>query len=94
MYVPPEVLRWIFVQIIGTQNALKTSGLVSERRIVRCVEEAEKDYDRMLAEKRNQATWFEVDRGAFTLTVKGAPPREELNEPEIREQLVVEYYSR
>ncbi len=46
------------------------------------------------AEKRNQATWFEVDRGAFTLTVKGAPPREELNEPEIREQLVVEYYSR
>ncbi|MBK6517382.1 MAG: 30S ribosomal protein S4 [Polyangiaceae bacterium] len=46
------------------------------------------------AEKRNQASWFEVDRANFTMTIKGAPPREELNEPEVREQLVVEYYSR
>jgi transcriptional antiterminator NusG len=30
----------------------------------------------------------------FTGTVKGAPVREELNEPAINEQLVVEYYSR
>lgn len=46
------------------------------------------------AEKRNQASWFEVDRANFVMTIKGAPPREELNEPEVREQLVVEYYSR
>ncbi|NUP09972.1 MAG: 30S ribosomal protein S4 [Polyangiaceae bacterium] len=46
------------------------------------------------AEKRNQASWFEVDRANFTMTIKGAPPREDLNEPEVREQLVVEYYSR
>jgi len=26
--------------------------------------------------------------------VKGGPVREDINEPEIREQLVVEYYSR
>lgn len=47
------------------------------------------------SEKRQVANWFEVDRAAFSLTVKAAgPPREDLNEPEIREQLVVEYYSR
>jgi small subunit ribosomal protein S4 len=46
------------------------------------------------SEKRNAATWLEVDKGAFTISIKGAPPREDLNEPEIREQLVVEYYSR
>jgi small subunit ribosomal protein S4 len=46
------------------------------------------------ADKRPVASWLEVDRGAFTGTVKSAPAREDLNEPEIREQLVVEYYSR
>jgi small subunit ribosomal protein S4 len=46
------------------------------------------------AEKRPAMSWLEIDRGAFTGTVKGAPVREDLNEPEIREQLVVEYYSR
>jgi len=46
------------------------------------------------AEKRNQASWIEIDKGAFSFTVKGSLPREELNEPEIREQLIVEYYSR
>jgi small subunit ribosomal protein S4 len=46
------------------------------------------------ADKRPIASWLEVDRGAFTGTVKGGPVREDLNEPEIREQLVVEYYSR
>ena len=46
------------------------------------------------ADKRPVATWLEVDRGAFTGTVKSPPVREDLNEPEIREQLVVEYYSR
>ena len=46
------------------------------------------------SEKRNAASWMEVDKAAFALTVKSPPPREDLNEPEIREQLVVEYYSR
>jgi small subunit ribosomal protein S4 len=46
------------------------------------------------SEKRNPASWMEVDKAGFSFTVKGNPPREDLNEPEIREQLVVEYYSR
>jgi small subunit ribosomal protein S4 len=46
------------------------------------------------ADKRPLASWLEVDRAAFLGTVKGVPVREDLNEPEIREQLVVEYYSR
>jgi small subunit ribosomal protein S4 len=46
------------------------------------------------ADKRPTASWLEVDRAAFTALVKGVPVREDLNEPEIREQLVVEYYSR
>jgi len=46
------------------------------------------------AEKRNPASWIEVDKAGLTATIKSAPVREELNEPEVREQLIVEYYSR
>jgi small subunit ribosomal protein S4 len=46
------------------------------------------------ADKRPVLSWLEVDRANFTGVVKGKPVREELNEPDIREQLVVEYYSR
>lgn len=46
------------------------------------------------ADKRPVASWLEVDRPNFTGSVKGPPVREDLNEPEIREQLIVEYYSR
>lgn len=46
------------------------------------------------SEKRNPASWMDVDKGTFSLSIKSPPPREDLNEPEIREQLVVEYYSR
>src|SRR5688500_18322632 len=46
------------------------------------------------ADRRAQLSWFEVDKGAFSGTLKGLPLREELNEPAIREQYVVEYYSR
>lgn len=46
------------------------------------------------ADKRPLSSWLDVDRANFTGTVKGPPVREDLNEPEIREQLVVEYYSR
>jgi len=46
------------------------------------------------ADKRPIASWLDADRGAFSGSVKSTPVREDLNEPEIREQLVVEYYSR
>lgn len=46
------------------------------------------------AEKRPVASWLEADRANFIGNVKATPVREDLNEPEIREQLVVEYYSR
>lgn len=46
------------------------------------------------ADKRPAASWLEIDRPNFTGTVKTGPVREDLNEPEIREQLIVEYYSR
>ncbi len=46
------------------------------------------------AEKRPIPAWIEIDRANFSGVIKGPPVREDLNEPEIREQLVVEYYSR
>jgi small subunit ribosomal protein S4 len=46
------------------------------------------------ADKRPITSWLDVDRANFTGSVKSPPVREDLNEPEIREQLVVEYYSR
>jgi small subunit ribosomal protein S4 len=46
------------------------------------------------ADKRPMLSWLEVDRENFAGAIKSSPVREELNEPEIREQLVVEYYSR
>jgi small subunit ribosomal protein S4 len=46
------------------------------------------------AEKRPVMTWLEMDKENFTGTFKAPPIREELNEPAIREQLIVEYYSR
>jgi small subunit ribosomal protein S4 len=45
-------------------------------------------------EKRPMLSWLELDKANFSGVVKGAPVREELNEPQIREQYVVEYYSR
>lgn len=45
-------------------------------------------------DKRPQVSWLELDKGNFAGIYKGAPVREELNEPAVREQYVVEYYSR
>ncbi len=45
-------------------------------------------------EKRPMLSWLELDKANFIGTFKSAPVREELNEPPIREQLIVEYYSR
>jgi small subunit ribosomal protein S4 len=46
------------------------------------------------AENRQRPSWVEVDKENLTGTVKTMPVRDELNEPMIREQYVVEYYSR
>ncbi len=46
------------------------------------------------AEKRQRASWIEVDKANFTGVLKAHPVRDEINEPMIREQYVVEYYSR
>lgn len=45
-------------------------------------------------ERRSPMTWLELDKEAFTGTVKALPVREEINQPEIKEQLIVEFYSR
>ncbi len=41
----------------------------------------------------NAVSWVKVDRKKLTLTITGIPAREEA-EPDINEQLIVEYYSR
>jgi small subunit ribosomal protein S4 len=46
------------------------------------------------AENRQRPSWVEVDKGTMVGTVKTMPVRDELNEPMVREQYVVEYYSR
>jgi small subunit ribosomal protein S4 len=46
------------------------------------------------ADKRPVVSWLETDRANFAGSMKSSPVREELNEPTIREQYVVEYYSR
>ena len=45
-------------------------------------------------DKRPVMSWLELDKANFAGTFKGTPVREEMNEPAIREQYVVEYYSR
>jgi small subunit ribosomal protein S4 len=45
-------------------------------------------------DKRPVLSWLEIDKVNFAGTFKGLPVREEMNEPSIREQYVVEYYSR
>ena len=45
-------------------------------------------------DKRPMMSWIELDKENFTGTFKAPPVREEMNEPAIREQLIVEYYSR
>jgi len=46
------------------------------------------------AEGRPRPSWVEVDREKGTGVVKSLPVRDELTEPMVREQYVVEYYSR
>lgn len=46
------------------------------------------------AEARPGAGWIEVDKANFAASIKSMPIRDELNEPALKEQYVVEYYSR
>ncbi|MFO0568322.1 MAG: 30S ribosomal protein S4 [Polyangiaceae bacterium] len=46
------------------------------------------------AENKPRASWVEVDKENFSGVFKGMPVRDDLNEPMVREQYVVEYYSR
>jgi small subunit ribosomal protein S4 len=46
------------------------------------------------ADGRQQASWLEVDKDKLSGVFKSMPVRDELNEPMVREQYVVEYYSR
>ena len=46
------------------------------------------------SDNRQQASWLEVDKEKFSGVFRGMPVRDELNEPMVREQYVVEYYSR
>jgi len=44
-------------------------------------------------DRRGVPQWLELDKGAFTATIKTVPNREEITLP-IQEQLIVEFYSR
>ncbi len=46
------------------------------------------------SENRPKPSWLEVDKASFVGVVRTMPVRDELNEPAVREQYVVEYYSR
>lgn len=46
------------------------------------------------AQARPIPSWVEIDKANFGGVYRGAPPREELQDPAVREQYVVEYYSR
>jgi len=45
------------------------------------------------AERRSQITWLELDKANYSGTVKSLPAREEIG-LDIKEQLIVEFYSR
>jgi small subunit ribosomal protein S4 len=46
------------------------------------------------AESRPRGSWLEVDKDSMSGVFKSMPVRDEMNEPSMREQYVVEYYSR
>jgi small subunit ribosomal protein S4 len=43
--------------------------------------------------RRGEITWLELEKESFTATVKSLPIRSEITQ-EIKEQYIVEYYSR
>lgn len=52
-----------------------------------------KNLDELSPAPGSLPAWLKVDRKKFTVSIAGAPSREDA-EPEITEQLIVEYYSR
>ncbi len=69
---------------------------VGDQVVIREQARAQKRIESAIAasDARPQLSWLEIDKKNFTGTIKALPVREELNEPAIREQYVVEYYSR
>jgi small subunit ribosomal protein S4 len=84
--------------LVNTKHLNIPSYLVRNGDKVEIEEPARKIPDLLAAiaaaDKRPIVSWLETDRPNFAGTVKSVPVREELNEPAIREQYVVEYYSR
>ncbi len=72
-----------FVVRVGDKVAIREKS----REIARVKESVEG------AERRGPLTWLELDKAAFTGTVKTLPVREEVG-LDIKEQLIVEFYSR
>jgi small subunit ribosomal protein S4 len=46
------------------------------------------------ADTRPRGSWLEVNKEQLSGVFRSMPVRDEINEPMVREQLVVEYYSR
>jgi ribosomal protein S4 len=56
-------------------------------------EQSFKNIDDITGKPDVTALWLKADRKKFEITITGVPAREEA-EPDINEQLIVEYYSR
>ena len=79
-------------QSFGTRRALIAFFLIPT--VIVAVDYAYGERTLAQVEKRPMMSWLELDKAHFAGVFKGAPVRDELNEPAIREQYVVEYYSR
>lgn len=51
----PEVIRWLACRVQAVQAALVAAGYISNKRLDYFIADAEKEYDRMMAEKMNKA---------------------------------------
>jgi small subunit ribosomal protein S4 len=92
-----QVVRHGHVLVNGRRNDIPSMILRAGDKVeIRLKSREIKEVVASLAQvdKRPQVSWLELDKGNFAGVFKSAPVREELNEPSIREQYVVEYYSR
>jgi small subunit ribosomal protein S4 len=92
-----QVVRHGHVLVNGKRNDIPSMILRAGDKVeIRLKSREIKEVVASLAQvdKRPQVSWLELDKGNFAGVFKSAPVREELNEPSIREQYVVEYYSR
>ena len=77
---------------VGSSYVLRPGDKVEIRQASRAINAINASLAQV--EKRPMMSWVELDKANFAGTFKGVPVRDELNEPPMREQLVVEYYSR